>query len=158
MMVLGVGLDLRNGLTWLIYLQEGLRESLSCILATNRKTPKDVDEYISAAPKEMQKKLREVRAAIKEAAPNANESISYGMPFYSYKGKQGVKGRLCYFGLQEAGIGFYLRPPVIDQYMDELAKYASTKSALRFPLDGPMPVPLIKKLVRARMKIDEAGD
>lgn len=142
-----MGLDLRKC----------LRESQARRLSTNKEIAKNVDDYISSAPKEVQSKLREVRAAIKEAAPNAKESISYGMPFYSYKGKQGVKGRLCYFGLQKAGIGFYLRPPVIDQYMDELAKYASTKSALRFPLDGPMPVPLIKKLVRARMKIDEAG-
>jgi uncharacterized protein YdhG (YjbR/CyaY superfamily) len=60
---------------------------------------KNVDEYITAAPKEVQPKLREVRAAIREAAPEAVESISYGMPFYSFKGESGFKARLCYFGL-----------------------------------------------------------
>jgi uncharacterized protein YdhG (YjbR/CyaY superfamily) len=120
--------------------------------------PKSVEGYITAAPKEAQPKLREVRAAIREVAPNAVEGISYGMPFYSYKGKQGIEGRLCYFGLLKASIGFYLRPPVIEEHMDELAEYASSKSALQFPLDSPMPVPLIKKLVRARIRIDEAGE
>jgi uncharacterized protein YdhG (YjbR/CyaY superfamily) len=119
--------------------------------------PKSVDEYLTAAPKEARPKLREVRAAIREVAPNAVESISYGMPFYSYKGKQGIKGRLCYFGLLKGNIGFYLRPPVIEEHMDELAEYARTKSALKFPLDNTMPVQLIKKLVRARMRIDGAG-
>ncbi|TLX99039.1 MAG: DUF1801 domain-containing protein, partial [Thaumarchaeota archaeon] len=63
------------------------------------KTWKSVDEYIAAARKEVQPKLREIRTAIREVAPDALESISYGMPFYSYKGEQGFKGRLCYFGL-----------------------------------------------------------
>ena len=100
----------------------------------------------------------EIRSAIKEVAPDAVESISYGMPFYSYKGRQGIKGRLCYFGLLKGKVGFYLRPPVIEEHMDELAEYASSKSALQFPLNDPMPIQLIKKLVRARMRIDEAGD
>jgi uncharacterized protein YdhG (YjbR/CyaY superfamily) len=123
----------------------------------NPKPPKSVDEYIMAAPREVKPKLMEIRRAIREVAPDAVESISYGMPFYSYKGKQGIKKRLCYFGLLKKSIGFYLRPPVINQHMDELAKYASTKSSLQFPLDSPMPVPLIKKLVRARMRIDGEG-
>jgi uncharacterized protein YdhG (YjbR/CyaY superfamily) len=122
------------------------------------KLAKDVDSYIAASPKDAQQKLREVRAAIREAAPDAVESISYGMPFYSYKGKRGIEGRLCYFGLLKGNVGFYLRPPVIEEHTEELAEYASTKSALHFPLDGPIPVLLIKKLVRARMRIDEAGE
>ena len=122
------------------------------------KTAKDIDSYIAAAPKEVQPKLREVRAAIREAAPSAVEGISYGMPFYSYKGKKGIAGRICYFCLLKSDVGFYLQPPVIEAHEDELAEYASTRSALRFPLAEPMPVPLIKKLVRARTKIDEAGE
>lgn len=122
------------------------------------KPPKNVDEYIAAAPKEVQPKLREVRAAIREFAPNAVESISYGMPYYSYKGKSGIKARLCYFSLLKTSIGFYLRPPVIEDHKGELAGYISTKSAVNFPLDKPVPIPMIKQLVKARMKIDKAGE
>jgi uncharacterized protein YdhG (YjbR/CyaY superfamily) len=122
------------------------------------KPTNDVDSYIAAAPKETQPKLRAVREAIREAAPDAVESISYGMPFYSYEGKQGIEARLCYFSLMKSDVGFYLRPPVIEAHKDELAGYVSTKSALHFPLSNPMPVSLIKKLVRARMKIDKAGE
>ena len=115
-----------------------------------KKAPKDVDEYIAGAPKEVQNKLREVREAIREAAPTAVESISYGMPYYDYR------GRLVWFGLAKAHIGLYLRPPVVEEHKDELAEYETTKSTVRFPLDRKIPVPLIKKLVKARMKKNEA--
>ena len=115
---------------------------------------KDVDSYIAASPREAQQRLRAVRDAIREAAPDAVESISYGMPFYSYRGKKGIAGRICYFCLLKSDVGFYLRPPVIEAHGDDVAEYARTRSALRFSLDEPMPVPLIKKLVRARMEMD----
>jgi uncharacterized protein YdhG (YjbR/CyaY superfamily) len=116
------------------------------------KTPKSVDDYISAAPKEVQDKLKEVRGAIREAAPTAAESISYRMPYYSYK------GRLAWFGLHTGHIGLYLRPPVIEEHKKELAGYETTKSAVHFPLDKRIPVPLIKKLVKARIKKNEAEE
>jgi uncharacterized protein YdhG (YjbR/CyaY superfamily) len=114
--------------------------------------PKSVDAYIAAAPKEVQPKLREVRAAIMEVAPDAAESISYRMPYYRYK------GRLAWFGLQRAHIGLYLRPPVIEEHKSELMGYETTKSTVRLPLDRKVPVPLIRKLVRARMKKNEARE
>jgi uncharacterized protein YdhG (YjbR/CyaY superfamily) len=117
----------------------------------------DVDAYIAAAPKALQPKLREVRTAIRDVAPDAVESISYGMPFYSYKGERGFEGRLCYFGLLKGHIGLYLRPPVIEEHMDELAEYGTTKSALRLPIDRPVPVSLIKRLVRDGIRRHEAG-
>lgn len=122
------------------------------------KSWKDVDEYIAAAREEAQPKLREVREAIRAVAPDVVESIGYGMPFYSYRGERGTKGRLCYFGLLKSNIGLYLRPPVIEEHMDELAGYKTTKSALQLPLDRPIPVSLIKKLVRDGMKRHEAGE
>jgi uncharacterized protein YdhG (YjbR/CyaY superfamily) len=85
------------------------------------KSWKNVDEYIAAAPKEVRTKLEQVRAAIREVAPDAVEGISYGVPSYSHKGEQGIEGRLCYFGLVKSGIGFYLRPPVIEGHVGELA-------------------------------------
>ena len=111
-----------------------------------------MDEYISAAPKELQGKLREVRKAILDVAPAARESISYRMPYYDYK------GRLAWFGLMGRHIGLYLRPPVIAEHRRELAGYTTTKSAVHFPLDRKIPVPLIRKLVKARMRINEAEE
>ncbi len=114
--------------------------------------PASVDAYISAAPEEVRDKLREVRAAIKAVAPTAAESISYKMPYYNYK------GRLAWFGLQRAHIGLYVRPPVIEEHRKELADYKTTKSAVHLPLDEEIPVTLIKKLVKARMKKNDAGE
>lgn len=120
--------------------------------SVTNKAQKNVDAYISAAPKEAQKKLREVRAAIREAAPTAKESISYGMPFYEYK------GRLAWFGLAKAHVGLYLRPPVVEEHKKELADYETTKSTVRLPLNKKIPVPLIKRLVKARMKKNETEE
>jgi uncharacterized protein YdhG (YjbR/CyaY superfamily) len=115
-----------------------------------RNAPKTVDEYIESAPKEIQGKLREVRAAIREAAPMAKESISYKMAYYSYK------GRLAWFAFQRKHIGLYFRPPIVEQHRAELAGYETTKSAIHLHLDRPVPTALVKKLVKARMKINEA--
>jgi uncharacterized protein YdhG (YjbR/CyaY superfamily) len=109
-----------------------------------------VGAYIAAAPKEVQARLRQFRAIIREVAPTAVESISYQMPFYDYK------GRLAWFGLAKAHIGFYLRPPVIEEHRKELADFATTKSAVHFPLDEKIPVSLVRRLVKARMKKNEA--
>jgi uncharacterized protein YdhG (YjbR/CyaY superfamily) len=111
---------------------------------------KEVDAYISAAPKEAQAKLRRFRAIIREVAPTAVESISYQMPFYDYK------GRLAWFGPHKKYIGLYLRPPVIEEHKKELASYGKTKSAVHFPLDEEIPTSLVKKLVKARMKMNDA--
>ena len=111
---------------------------------------KEVDAYISAAPKEAQAKLRRFRAIISEVAPTAVEGMSYQMPFYDYK------GRLAWFGLHKKYIGLYLRPPVIEEHKKELTGYGTTKSAVHFPLDEKVPASLVEKLVRARMKKNEA--
>ena len=108
-----------------------------------------MDEYISAAPEEARAKLEEVRAAIREVAPTAKEGISYRIPFYDYK------GRLAWFGLQKRHVGLYIRPPVIEEHEKDLAGYGTTMSAVHLPLDEEVPVALVKKLVRARMKKNE---
>jgi uncharacterized protein YdhG (YjbR/CyaY superfamily) len=113
--------------------------------------PKDVDAYIATAPKEVQGKLKELRAVIKKTAPKAVERISYGMPYYSYN------GRLAYFSFWKAHIGLYLPTPVIEEHESELAAYETTRATVRFPLAKKLPVELIKKLVTARMKKNEAG-
>jgi uncharacterized protein YdhG (YjbR/CyaY superfamily) len=135
-----------------LLLRSGALKQSQGRLSATKKRAKDVDEYISSAPKEVQGKLREVRAAIREAAPTARESISYRMPYYDYK------GRMAWFGLQKAHIGLYVRPPVIEEHKKELAGYVTTKSAVHLPLDRKLPTALIKKLVRARMKMNDAED
>jgi len=109
------------------------------------KRAKDVNQYIEHAPKEMRSGLKKLRALIKKTAPAAFERISYGMPFYDYK------GRLVYFAAMRGYIGFYIPPPIIADYAKELKAYITTKSAIHFPLKK-LPVALIKKLIMARMK------
>ena len=112
------------------------------------KHAKDVDEYIANAPKEIQGKLKEMRDAIKKTAPDALEKISYGMPYYGYK------GRLAYFAYYKHHIGLYLTPPVIEDHKTELKGYVTAKATVQFPLDKKLPLALIKKLVKARVKIN----
>ena len=111
-----------------------------------KKAPKDVDSYIASAPKEVKDKLKEIRTAIKKTAPTAVERISYGMPYYDYN------GRLTYFAFAKAHIGLYIPTPVVEEHKSELKDYQTSKATVRFPLDKKLPVALIKKLVKARMK------
>ncbi len=113
------------------------------------KTAKDVDEYIAHAPKEVQGKLKELREAIKSTAPKAEEKISYGMPYYSYK------GRLVYFAAFKKHISLFAVPPIVEEHKSELKNYITSKSTIQFPLDEKLPITLIKKLVKARVKINE---
>jgi uncharacterized protein YdhG (YjbR/CyaY superfamily) len=111
-----------------------------------------VDAYIQAAAGTARRKLLEIREAIREVAPSAKERISYGIPCYDYR------GRLAWFGLYANHIGLYLRPPVIQAHSKELKGYVTTKSAVHLPLDRELPVSLVKKLVRARMRMNEAEE
>jgi uncharacterized protein YdhG (YjbR/CyaY superfamily) len=110
------------------------------------RSARTVDEYLSFAPRDTQMKLTKVRVAIKEAAPEAQESISYRIPYYSYK------GRLAWFGLFKEHIGLFIRPPVLEEHSSELKGYVMTKSSLHLPLDEEVPVALVKRLVKAAMK------
>jgi len=115
------------------------------------KPVRNVDEYIAQASKEVQDKLKELRAVIRTTAPGAEERISYGMPYYEYK------GRLVYFQLWKKHIGLYVPTPVVEEHQSELKGYETTKATVRFPLDEQLPLALIEKLVKARVrKNDEA--
>jgi uncharacterized protein YdhG (YjbR/CyaY superfamily) len=111
-----------------------------------------VDDYISSAPKSTQPRLAELRKAILDVAPDAKEGISYKIPFYSYK------GRLAWFGYFPSHIGLYIRPPVVAQFGKELAGYRTTKSAVHLPLNQRVPVRLVQRLIRARMRLNEADE
>lgn len=99
----------------------------------------------------MQGKLEALRAAIIAAVPSAAERISYGMPYYHYK------GRLVYFAIAKKHIGLYVPPPVIAEHKSELKGYETAKATIRFPLDEKLPIALIKKLVKARVRKNDEG-
>ena len=103
-----------------------------------------VDEYIASAPAEIQAKLEQIRMTIKNTVPEAQERMSYGMPYYSYK------GRLAYFGFAKNHIGLYMPTPIVQEHKDELRAYETAAATIRFPLGQKLPLGLIKKLVKAR--------
>ena len=116
-----------------------------------KKPPKDVDAYIAGTPKDLQRKLKELRTTIRKTAPDAKERISYGMPYYEHK------GRLAYFQLWKTHIGLYVPTPVIEDHKSELKDYETAKATVRFPLNKKLPVALIRKLIKARVKKNEEG-
>jgi len=110
-----------------------------------------VDAYVAASPRSVQPMLRELRQAIKSAVPKAEEKISYQMPFYAYH------GRLIYFAAHRNHVGLY---PIAgrekDLYAKELRPYLAAKATLQFPIGKPLPVALIKKVVKQRARDNEA--
>ncbi len=104
-----------------------------------------IDEYIAACPKASQKKLKELRATVKAAAPEAKEKISYQMPTFD------LKGNLVHFAAFENHIGFYPTPSGISRFKKELAIYKSAKGSVQFPIDEPLPLKLIGKIVKYRV-------
>jgi uncharacterized protein YdhG (YjbR/CyaY superfamily) len=107
--------------------------------------PTTVDEYIADAPSAVKPNLRELRALIRKTAPDAEERISYGMPYYHHR------GRLAYFSYWTSHIGLYIPTPVLAEHKSELSEYETSSATVPFPLDKKLPAPLIKKLLRARM-------
>jgi uncharacterized protein YdhG (YjbR/CyaY superfamily) len=104
-----------------------------------------IDEYIAAQPAEIRALLETMRATIHAAAPDAQEIISYQMPaFY-------LKGNLVYFGAGKNHIGFYPTPSAIQAFAQELSGYAGAKGSVRFPLDQPLPLALVGKIVTFRV-------
>lgn len=105
-----------------------------------------IDAYIAKAPGSVQAKLQAVRAAIKRAAPMAEETIKYQIPTF-------VLGEnLVHFAAFKSHIGFYPSPAAIEQFRAELSRYKGAKGSVQFPLDEPMPLPLIRKITAFRVK------
>jgi uncharacterized protein YdhG (YjbR/CyaY superfamily) len=113
------------------------------------KSPKSVDAYIKSAPRDAKPKLIQLRKIIRTAAPKVEERISYGMPYYGYK------GRVAYFLLAKNHIGLYVMPPIIAQHKKELAGYSTSIGTVRLPLDKKLPSSLIRRLILARVKYNE---
>ncbi len=105
-----------------------------------------IDEYISTFPKDVQETLEQIRRTIKEAAPDAQEKISYQMPTFTQE------GNLVHFAAFKRHIGLYGASGAIEALKEELAPYAGAKGSLRFPFDKPLPLTLIREIVRFRLK------
>jgi uncharacterized protein YdhG (YjbR/CyaY superfamily) len=116
------------------------------MVETNKTTPKDIDSYIGGFPQDVQVILQELRAAIKEAAPQAEETISYQIPTFR------LKGNLVHFAAYKNHIGFYPTSSGIEKFKNELSAYKLARGTVRFPLDRPLPLDLIRKIVRFRVK------
>jgi uncharacterized protein YdhG (YjbR/CyaY superfamily) len=106
---------------------------------------KSVDEYIARFPENIQSMLRELRATIKAAAPDAEEKISYQMPTYA------LKGNLVYFAAHKNHIGFYPAPRGIEAFKDELSQYNGSKGTIQFPIGEPLPLELVSRIVKFRV-------
>lgn len=112
----------------------------------NTNAPFTIDEYIAGFPVDIQLILDQVRSTIKQAAPDAEESIGYGMPAYKAYGKP-----LVYFAAFKNHIGFYATPTGHAEFAKELSKYKQGKGSVQFPIDQPMPLTLIAQIVEFRV-------
>jgi uncharacterized protein YdhG (YjbR/CyaY superfamily) len=108
-------------------------------------TYSSIDEYIATFPEDIQKKLQNIRATIKAAAPEAQEKISYQLPTYF------LKGNLVHFAAFKNHIGFFPVPSGMEAFKDELSVYETSKGGVRFPLNQPLPLELITRIVKFRV-------
>ena len=109
-------------------------------------TRNPIDSYIAQFPEETKEKLQKIRQTIKKAAPDATETISYGIPTFKQK------TNLVHFAGYKKHIGFYPTPSGIEAFKQDLSEYKVTKGTVKFPLDKPIPYDLIKKIVEYRVK------
>ncbi|MDQ2719660.1 MAG: DUF1801 domain-containing protein [Bacteroidota bacterium] len=109
---------------------------------------KDIDAYISTQPEDVKVVLEKIRETIRQAAPGAEETISYQMPAFK------MQGILVYFAAYKNHIGFYPTSSGIEAFKKELSVYESSKGAVKFPIKKPVPLTLISEIVKFRMKED----
>lgn len=116
-------------------------------MATASKTKfKTVDEYLAAFPKEVSDRLKQMRMIVRQAAPKAEELISYNMPAYK------LHGFLVSFAAWKKHIGLYPIPTGDETFKKQIANYKDAKSTAQFPYDEPLPLKLIARLVKFRVK------
>ena len=108
-----------------------------------------VTAYIASAPSAARPMLKQIRAAIRAAAPRAEEKLSYGMPYYS------LQGRLAYFAAFRAHVSVYIPGRTLEDFERAIAPYWRGKATLQFPIGSRLPVELLRRLVRARRRENE---
>ena len=107
---------------------------------------KNIDEYIATFPSEIQKLLCQLRAAIHEAAPKAEETISYQMPAFKQNGV------LVYFAAFKDHISFFPTASGVEAFKEKISAYKTSKGTIQFPLNQPLPLDLVKEIVQFRIK------
>jgi uncharacterized protein YdhG (YjbR/CyaY superfamily) len=105
-----------------------------------------IDDYIGAWPGEIRERLESIRRLVRRVAPDAREKISYQMPTFD------LNGNLVHFAAFKSHIGLFPTPSGVSEFQKELAGYEHAKGSIRFPLDEPLPLKLIEKIVRFRVK------
>ena len=115
-------------------------------MARPKKAFETIDEYISTFPKEVQVVLEELKQAIRESAPEAEEAIRYQIPTFR------LYGNLVHFAAYKNHIGFYPTSSGVTAFKKELSQYEVSKGTIRFPLDKPIPLDLVKRIVEFRVK------
>lgn len=121
------------------------------IKSMKQEQPKTIDEYIATFPKDVQKILKSLRQAIKETAPEAQETISWRMPTFK------LNDKLVFFAAFKKHIGLYPGPEAIVAFKEKLAIYKTSKGAIQFPINKPLPLELIKEIVDFRLKERQSG-
>jgi uncharacterized protein YdhG (YjbR/CyaY superfamily) len=115
-------------------------------MTPRKASPKSITDYINTAPQEARKKLREMRACIRASAPGATESLKWGMPAFSYR------RILVAFAAWKHHIGFYPTPSGVRAFANDLSKFVTAKGSIQFPLEKPLPRPLIRKITAFRVR------
>lgn len=115
-------------------------------MTSKKLRPTTITQYINAAPRQAQKKLREMRACIRASAPGAEESLKWGMPSFSYK------RILVTFAAFKHHVGLYPTPAAVRALAEDLTGYVTGKGSIQFPLEKPLPLALIRKIVAFRVR------
>jgi uncharacterized protein YdhG (YjbR/CyaY superfamily) len=115
-------------------------------MKTSKTAPKDIDAYIAGFPTDVQQILEKIRKTIRKAAPEAEETISYLIPTFNLKGRY-----LIYFAAYKKHIGLYPAPRGNERFKKELSRYEGGKGTVRFPLDKPIPLALVTRIVKFRI-------
>lgn len=121
-------------------------------MTSGKRKPRTITEYINAAPKEARKRLREMRACIRKAAPGARESLKWGVPAVSYR------RILVTFAAFKHHIGFYPTPSAVRTFAKHLSGFKTSSSTIQFPLEKPLPLPLIRKITAFRVRESNEKD
>lgn len=122
-------------------------------MKTDRAAPEDIGAYIAGFPRDVREILEKLRRTIREAAPDAEETINYQIPTFT------LKGNLVHFGAFKTHIGFYPTPSGMRKFEKELSAFEGAKGSVKFPLDRPIPYALVARIVRFRVRenLDKAA-
>ena len=122
------------------------------VSARSSSAPKDIDEYLAGIPEPARSTLNKVRAAIRSAAPaETTEAISYGIPTFKYQGSL-----IAFAAFSNHCSLFPMSGSVIEMFKDELKAFQTSKGTIRFPMDKPLSAALLKKMVKARVAVNES--